>query len=56
MTTRPRSAGPGRGGTLNTLDPCGAGLDFPKDTVYAGVRRCGPGGTIRTTIQVFGTR
>jgi transposase len=40
---------------METLYPCCAGLDVHKDTVYACVRRRGPGGGARTTTRVFGT-
>jgi transposase len=40
---------------MDTLNPCCAGLDVHKDTVYACARRRGPGGAARTTTRVFGT-
>src|SRR5438128_322215 len=40
---------------MDILHPCCAGLDVHKDTVYACVRRTGPGGATRETIRVFGT-
>jgi transposase len=40
---------------MDILHPCCAGLDVHKDSVYACVRRRGPGGATRTTVQVFGT-
>ena len=40
---------------MDVLHPCCAGLDVHKDSVYACVRRGGPGGGVRETIRVFGT-
>src|SRR5262245_28542366 len=40
---------------MDILHPCCAGLDVHKDTVFACVRRLGPGGAARETIRVFGT-
>lgn len=40
---------------MDVLHPCCAGLDVHKDSVYACVRRIGPGGGVRETVQVFGT-
>jgi transposase len=40
---------------MDILHPCCAGLDVHKDSVYACIRRAGPGGAARETIQVFGT-
>ena len=40
---------------MDVLYPCCAGLDVHKDSVYACVRRVGPGGAVRETVQVFGT-
>ena len=52
MTTRPVSAGAGPSGvaTMDVLYPCCAGLDVHKDSVYACVRRVGPGGAVRETV------
>src|SRR5438093_8198700 len=57
VTTRPVSAAAGPSGvaTMDVLYPCCAGLDVHKDSVYACVRRVGPGGAVRETVQVFGT-
>lgn len=40
---------------MDILHPCCAGLDVHKDTVYACVRRAGPGGAAREDVRVFGT-
>jgi transposase len=40
---------------MDILHPCCAGLDVHKDSVYACIRRLGPGGKTSETIQVFGT-
>jgi transposase len=40
---------------MDTIHPCCAGLDVHKDSVYACVRRLGPGGATREAIKVFGT-
>lgn len=40
---------------MDVLHPCVAGLDVHKDSVYACVRRVGPGGGVRETVRVFGT-
>ena len=40
---------------MDILHPCCAGLDVHKDTVYACVRRHGPGGAAREAVRVFGT-
>jgi len=40
---------------MDVLHPCCAGLDVHKDSVYACVRRIGPGGGVRETVRVFGT-
>jgi transposase len=40
---------------VDILHPCCAGLDVHKDSVYACVRRRGPGGAVRTALRVFGT-
>jgi transposase len=40
---------------MDVLHRCCAGLDVHKDSVYACVRRLGPGGGVRETIRVFGT-
>ena len=40
---------------MDVLHPCCAGLDVHKDSVYACVRRIGPGGGVREAVQVFGT-
>jgi transposase len=40
---------------MDVLHPCCAGLDVHKDSVYACVRRIGPGGGVRETVKVFGT-
>jgi transposase len=40
---------------MDILHPCCAGLDVHKDTVYACVRRAGPGGGAREAVRVFGT-
>jgi transposase len=40
---------------MDILHPCCAGLDVHKDSVYACIRRLGPGGAACETIQVFGT-
>src|SRR5437764_3437682 len=46
VTTRPVSAGAGppEVAMMEVLHPCCAGLDVHKDSVYACVRRIGPGG------------
>jgi transposase len=41
---------------MDVLHPCCAGLDVHKDSVYACVRRIGPGGGVREAVKVFGTR
>src|SRR5436190_18346388 len=40
---------------MDILHPCCAGLDVHKDTVYACVRRAGPGGAAREAVRVSGT-
>jgi transposase len=40
---------------MDTLYPCCAGLDVHKDSVFACVRRLGPGGAAREAVRVFGT-
>jgi transposase len=40
---------------MDVLHPCCAGLDVHKDSVYACVRRIGPGGGVREAVKVFGT-
>src|SRR5215213_10395142 len=53
---RPVSAAVGPGGTaMDVMYPCCAGLDVHKDSVYACVRRAGPGGAVRQAVRVFGT-
>src|SRR5438093_12966019 len=57
VTTRPVSAAAGPSGvaTMDVLYPCCAGLDVHKDSVYACVRRVGPGGAVRAAGKGFGT-
>jgi transposase len=40
---------------MDILHPCCAGLDVHKDSVFACVRRLGPGGAAREAVRVFGT-
>lgn len=40
---------------MDVLHRCCAGLDVHKDSVYACVRRIGPGGGVREAVKVFGT-
>jgi transposase len=40
---------------MEVLHSCCAGLDVHKDSVYACVRRIGPGGATRESIRIFGT-
>lgn len=40
---------------MDVIYACCAGLDVHKDSVYACVRRLGPGGAAREVIKVFGT-
>jgi transposase len=40
---------------MDILHPCCAGLDVHKDSVYACIRRLGPGGAVSQSVKVFGT-
>src|SRR5438094_371493 len=57
VTTRPVSAAAGPSGvaTMDVLYPCCAGLDVHKDSVYACVRRVGPGRGVRQPGRAIGT-
>jgi transposase len=52
----PRQAEPNPEEARQTLSPCCAGLDVPKATVVAGVRRARPGGPVRKPVRTLGTR